>query len=84
MFYNENRVDAPVYASVCLGRSSDQVLVGDWDGDGKDTLALRRGARVMTQDRLTSASTTLVAVEGLTASSRVTVRRGSPDTIVVE
>lgn len=84
VFYNENRVDAPVYASVCLGRSSDQVLVGDWDGDGKDTLALRRGARVMTQDRLTSASTTLVAVEGLTASSRVTVRRGSPDTIVVE
>ncbi|MGO5319728.1 Ig-like domain-containing protein, partial [Bifidobacterium boum] len=25
------------------GLSSDQVLVGDWDGDGKDTLMVRRG-----------------------------------------
>jgi GH25 family lysozyme M1 (1,4-beta-N-acetylmuramidase) len=25
------------------GLASDQVLVGDWDGDGKDTLAVRRG-----------------------------------------
>lgn len=25
------------------GRADDQVLVGDWDGDGKDTLCVRRG-----------------------------------------
>ena len=25
------------------GRENDAVLVGDWDGDGKDTFAVRRG-----------------------------------------
>ncbi|MFT9008601.1 MAG: BNR repeat-containing protein [Bifidobacterium sp.] len=29
--------------SVVYGKSSDQTLVGDWNGDGKDTLAVRRG-----------------------------------------
>ncbi|MDM8322797.1 hypothetical protein QUW48_04485, partial [Bifidobacterium pullorum] len=29
---------------VLYGRSDDEVLVGDWDGDGRDTLAVRRGA----------------------------------------
>ncbi|MFT3944813.1 MAG: N-acetylmuramoyl-L-alanine amidase [Ancrocorticia sp.] len=29
--------------SFSWGERSDQVLVGDWNGDGKDTLALRRG-----------------------------------------
>jgi hypothetical protein len=28
---------------VIYGRATDTVLVGDWDGDGKDTLAVRRG-----------------------------------------
>src|SRR5690554_1704594 len=27
-----------------IGRVDDEVLVGDWDGDGKDTLGVRRGA----------------------------------------
>ncbi|HLT84626.1 MAG TPA: peptidoglycan recognition protein, partial [Phototrophicaceae bacterium] len=31
--------------SYSRGRSADTVLVGDWDGDGVDTLALRRGNR---------------------------------------
>ncbi|WP_324650808.1 peptidoglycan recognition protein [Georgenia sp. H159] len=31
--------------SFTLGRSADSVLVGDWDGDGVDTPALRRGNR---------------------------------------
>src|SRR5690625_6007000 len=26
------------------GRYGDEVYVGDWDGDGRDTLAVRRGA----------------------------------------
>ena len=30
--------------SVRYGRASDEVYVGDWDGDGADTLAVRRGA----------------------------------------
>lgn len=27
------------------GEASYQVLVGDWDGDGKDTIALRKGSQ---------------------------------------
>ncbi|MBD8063638.1 N-acetylmuramoyl-L-alanine amidase [Oceanitalea stevensii] len=33
-----------------LGLSTDEVLVGDWDGDGKDTLALRRGSTYLVYD----------------------------------
>ncbi|WP_159451339.1 CAP domain-containing protein [Demequina sp. NBRC 110054] len=31
------------HKSFYVGKSSDTVLVGDWDGDGDDTLALKRG-----------------------------------------
>lgn len=58
VFYNENKADAPVYATVSLGRSTDQVLVGDWHGRGRDTLALRRGSAVYLQEHLTSTATT--------------------------
>ncbi|WP_196716609.1 hypothetical protein [Actinomyces trachealis] len=27
VFYNENRLDAPVYASISIGRSSDKLVV---------------------------------------------------------
>jgi hypothetical protein len=27
---------------IAYGKADDAVLVGDWDGDGKDTLAVRR------------------------------------------
>ena len=30
---------------VAFGKPSDQVLVGDWDGDGRDTLAPKRGKK---------------------------------------
>ena len=29
-----------------FGRATDQALVGDWDGDGVDTVALRRGSAI--------------------------------------
>ncbi|WP_299034328.1 hypothetical protein [uncultured Pseudokineococcus sp.] len=32
--------------SFAFGRASDQALVGDWDGDGVDTIALRRGNEI--------------------------------------
>ncbi|PYF96299.1 N-acetylmuramoyl-L-alanine amidase [Georgenia satyanarayanai] len=33
-----------------LGLSTDEVLVGDWDGDGRETLALRRGSTYLVYD----------------------------------
>ena len=27
-----------------VGKADDKALAGDWDGDGKDTVAVRRGA----------------------------------------
>lgn len=85
VFYNQNRVDAPVYTTISLGRSTDEVLVGDWNGNGQDTLALRRGTTVLAQTRLTSPATTRVTVPGITASSRLVVKRepGKPDVIEV-
>ncbi len=34
------------------GRPGDEVLVGDWDGDGTDTLAIRRGSTVHVSNSL--------------------------------
>lgn len=34
------------------GKSSDVVLVGDWDGDGVDTLGVRRGSVNMLNNKL--------------------------------
>ncbi|WP_196717571.1 endo-alpha-N-acetylgalactosaminidase family protein [Actinomyces trachealis] len=85
VFYNENRTDAPVYASISIGRRTDEVLVGDWDNDGKDTLALRRGTTVLTQNHLTSTATTKVTVDGITSQSKLMVKQeqGKADVIVV-
>ncbi|WP_128683176.1 glycoside hydrolase family 16 protein [Actinomyces qiguomingii] len=49
VFYNDNRVDAPVAAAFTLGRAGDTVYVGDWNGDGSDSLALKRGNHVFLQ-----------------------------------
>ncbi|MGC5617435.1 alkaline phosphatase [Georgenia sp. Z1491] len=35
-----------------FGRPGDEVLVGDWDGDGSDTLAVRRGNRYFLSNSL--------------------------------
>ncbi len=35
--------EATAYATVSYGKATDEVLVGDWDGDGTDTLCVRRG-----------------------------------------
>ena len=34
------------------------ILRGDWEGDGRDTLALQRGQRVLFQTDLSSSTTT--------------------------
>ncbi|WP_062381582.1 LGFP repeat-containing protein [Demequina pelophila] len=46
------------------GRPADQVLVGDWDGDGIDTLAVRRGATYYFKNSLTGGEADAVVVYG--------------------
>ncbi|WP_413452243.1 gamma-glutamyltransferase [Georgenia phoenicis] len=36
------------------GRHTDEVLIGDWDGDGTDTITVRRGARYYVSNSLRS------------------------------
>ncbi|WP_182049957.1 hypothetical protein [Changpingibacter yushuensis] len=43
-YYFSNTLNGGQADSVVVyGKASDTVLVGDWDGDGVDTLAVRRG-----------------------------------------
>ena len=44
------------------GKSTDEVLVGDWDGDGKDTLCVRRGSEYYFSNDLTSSKGTQVSI----------------------
>ncbi|MBS5749591.1 MAG: hypothetical protein KHW47_08670, partial [Actinotignum schaalii] len=47
IFYVSNDWTSREAASVfSYGRAGDEVLVGDWDGDGKDTFAVRRGNKI--------------------------------------
>ncbi|MCD7922930.1 MAG: hypothetical protein LUG27_10985 [Clostridiales bacterium] len=43
MFFNYTLKGGNADFSISAGLSTDQVLVGDWDGDGVDTICLRRG-----------------------------------------
>ena len=47
VFYVSNDWTSRQAASVfSYGRAGDEVLVGDWDGDGVDTFAVRRGNKI--------------------------------------
>lgn len=48
--YVNNSGDEPV--SFHYGRDTDAVVAGDWDGDGKDTLAVRRGVVTYYKNKL--------------------------------
>ena len=39
-----------------FGWSSDQIVVGDWDGDGSDSIGLKRGSEYYLKDRNDSSS----------------------------
>ncbi|WP_448073183.1 CAP domain-containing protein [Georgenia yuyongxinii] len=43
-FFLSDSFSAKANVEFSYGSASDQVYVGDWDGNGSDTLALRRGA----------------------------------------
>ena len=49
---------------VAYGKPGDQVLVGDWDGDGVDTLAVRRGNTYYIKNSLTGGRADVVVVYG--------------------
>ncbi|MGO1667038.1 choice-of-anchor I family protein [Flaviflexus sp.] len=52
-FYVTNSWDSSVADAVfAYGRPGDEVLVGDWDGDGEDTFAVRRGHTFYVNDTL--------------------------------
>ena len=49
---------------VAYGKPGDQVLVGDWDGDGVDTLAVRRGNRFYIKNSLEGGDADTVVAYG--------------------
>lgn len=76
--------EEPLVVSNLLRHPGAARLVGDWDGDGRDTLALRRGGVVLEQQAPTSSQTGRVTVAGLSATSTLRVeRRGGRDVLVV-
>ncbi|HLV05646.1 MAG TPA: nuclease, partial [Actinomycetaceae bacterium] len=46
------------------GRSGDHVLAGDWDGDGRDTFAVRRGAQYFVKNSLRGGDADVVMTYG--------------------
>ena len=81
---------SPVLAgSVVFGRMNDSLFVGDWDGDGRDSLAARRGNTYYLQPETTAAYTDRAVSYGKTTDetyvgdwdgdgvATLAVRRGS-------
>ncbi len=76
--------EEPLVVSNLLRHPGAARLVGDWDGNGRDTLALRRGGVVLEQQAPTNSQTGRVTVAGLSATSTLRVeRRGGRDVLVV-
>ncbi|MGC5616987.1 S8 family serine peptidase [Georgenia sp. Z1491] len=57
-FFTSNTwADGPAEYTYEFGRPDDEVLVGDWDGDGVDTISVRRGNRyLINNDRVGNAA----------------------------
>ncbi|MGO1509786.1 MAG: DUF3152 domain-containing protein [Actinomycetales bacterium] len=53
-FFLDDQLDGTADHHLVYGRADDAVLVGDWDGDGSDTLAVRRGQVYHLRNSLTS------------------------------
>jgi len=49
---------------IAYGKSTDEVLSGDWDGDGYDTLTVRRGNMYYISNSLKSGKADSIAVYG--------------------
>ena len=49
---------------IAYGRADDTVLVGDWDGDGVDTLAVRRGSSYFVKNSISGGAADKVIAYG--------------------
>ena len=49
---------------VSYGKASDEVLSGDWDGDGRDSLAVRRGNTYYVKNEIAAGEADLVVSYG--------------------
>ncbi|WP_187120104.1 BNR repeat-containing protein, partial [Actinomyces polynesiensis] len=65
-FFVNSLRNGPADRVVVYGKSCDQVLVGDWDGDGVDTLAVRRGNRYYFKNSVSGGNADRVITYGRT------------------
>ncbi|WP_226924468.1 ExeM/NucH family extracellular endonuclease [Georgenia satyanarayanai] len=49
-FFLSNDWSGTAHYAFQYGRRTDEVLIGDWDGDGRDTITVRRGSRYFVND----------------------------------
>ncbi|WP_176554756.1 hypothetical protein, partial [Georgenia sp. 311] len=59
----------PAHTLVPYGRATDAVLAGDWDGNGTDTLAVRRGSEYHIKNSMTAGVADRVVVYGRAGDS---------------
>lgn len=53
--------------SFCYGKEADEVLIGDWDGDGTDTICVRRGNAYYFKNSLSAGAADTVIYYGKAA-----------------
>ena len=71
----EEITDGEAYVAdtvLTYGKSTDEVLAGDWDGDGSDTLAVRRGDTYYFSNDLQSSTAATVITIGSGTETAVT------------
>ncbi|WP_210729274.1 MULTISPECIES: C39 family peptidase [Actinomyces] len=63
-YYFANTFTSKATTVITYGRNNDTALVGDWNGDGKDTLAVRRGNYYFFSNRLVGGAADVVIIFG--------------------
>ncbi|KFI84269.1 hypothetical protein [Bifidobacterium psychraerophilum] len=63
-FFSNSLSSSVADSAIYYGKASDSTMVGDWDGDGKDTLAVRRGGTYYFKNSLTGGVADSVLVYG--------------------
>ncbi|SDN23529.1 Peptidase_C39 like family protein [Actinomyces ruminicola] len=63
-YYFANTFTSKATSVITYGRANDAVLVGDWNGDGKDTLAVRRGNYYFFSNTLSGGAADVVIIFG--------------------